>query len=411
MGLAAVSNLSDDEFFEVQRRVLDASQQGSSAARRPRGKFPKGWEPRVEIGDVRGFAVSAPLEASANERALIEGWLLDPEEWEIQPGTLLVNRWQQKPTDNDWLYQYKAKLQKRAMSARADIDEIISELKKFNAPKNLPSGPYGAVFTCADWQIGKFDLGSGTKDTVARIRASWMAFEFRLVAYRAAGFDVGEIYIAGMGDLVEKCSNNYSTQTFTTDMTEREQKRVARHLLKWIVKRAAKLAARVVVVTVGGNHGENRNAGKTFTDDSDNEDVALFESVAEALAENPEAFGHVSFIIPHEELMVVVDVVGTNICFTHGHLAKGGANPQAKQVNWWKNQQFGNNIAGDADVLVTAHYHHFQVVELADGKWWFQCPSQDGGSKWFQDQTGANSRPGALCFLVGPDGPKMLDVV
>jgi predicted phosphodiesterase len=238
-----------------------------------------------------------------------------------------------------------------------------------------------------------------------------MKFEHRMKVYKAAGYEVGELYVVGMGDLVEKCSNNYPDQEFTTDMTEREQKRVARHLLKWIVKRASKLAARVVVCTVGGNHGENRNAGKAFTDTSDNDDVALFESVAEALAENTEAFGHVTFNIPHDELMVVMEIAGTNICFTHGHLAKGGATPEKKQTNWWKNQQFGNLTAGDADVLVTAHYHHFQAVELADGKMWLQCPSQDGGSKWFQDQTGANSRPGSLCFVVGPDGPTLLDVV
>lgn len=401
---------SDEEFYEVQRQIVDGAQVASSAARRPRGKFPKGWEPHVELGESAGNAVSGPVEESVDERLLLEGWKLDPDEWEIQPGSLLVNRWQQKPSDDDWLYQYKARLQRRSMVDRVDVEEMVKELRKLKAPAYLPEGPHAAVYNAADWQIGKGE-GGGTKVTVARIRASWMKFEHRMKVYKAAGYEVGELYVVGMGDLVEKCSNNYPDQEFTTDMTEREQKRVARHLLKWIVKRASKLAARVVVCTVGGNHGENRNAGKAFTDTSDNDDVALFESVAEALAENTEAFGHVTFNIPHDELMVVMEIAGTNICFTHGHLAKGGATPEKKQTNWWKNQQFGNLTAGDADVLVTAHYHHFQAVELADGKMWLQCPSQDGGSKWFQDQTGANSRPGSLCFVVGPDGPTLLDVV
>lgn len=401
---------AEDQFYAVQRQVVEESQWAPSAARRPKGRFPKGWEPYVQVGDVAGVAVSAPLEQSADERKLIEGWKLDPEEWEVQPGTLLVNRWQQKPDEDSWLYQYKAKLQRRAAVDRVDVDEMIAELKKFGAPKHLPTGDSAAVFHCADWQIGKGE-GGGTRAAVERVRRSWMRFEHNLKAYRKAGYEIGEIYVVGMGDLVEKCANNYPSQAFTTDMTEREQKRVARHLLKWIVKRASRLAVRVVVVTVGGNHGENRSDGKAFTDTSDNDDVALFESVAEALAENEEAFGHVSFHIPHDELMVVMDVAGTNICFTHGHLARKGATPQVKQINWWKDQQFGNRVAGDADVLVTAHYHHFQAVELADGKYWFQCPSQDGGSKWFLDSTGSNSRPGALCFVVDGDGPNLVAVV
>lgn len=105
---------AEDQFYAVQRQVVEESQWAPSAARRPKGRFPKGWEPYVQVGDVAGVAVSAPLEQSADERMLIEGWKLDPEEWEVQPGTLLVNRWQQKPDEDSWLYQYKAKLQRRA---------------------------------------------------------------------------------------------------------------------------------------------------------------------------------------------------------------------------------------------------------------------------------------------------------
>lgn len=51
-----------------------------------------------------------------SERDLLLGWHLDPDEWQIQPGSLRVNRWQQRGmSDYDteiWCYQYKAAVEK-----------------------------------------------------------------------------------------------------------------------------------------------------------------------------------------------------------------------------------------------------------------------------------------------------------
>lgn len=72
--------------------------------------------PRVEIDGDRASAISRVYHDgdSMTEEDLLRGWKLDPDEWEIIPGTLGVNRWMQNAEDETWCYQYKAKLQRRS---------------------------------------------------------------------------------------------------------------------------------------------------------------------------------------------------------------------------------------------------------------------------------------------------------
>jgi hypothetical protein len=64
------------------------------------------------------------------ERDLLLGWHLDPDEWQIQPGSLRVNRWQQRgASDYDteiWCYQYKAAVEKVSASYTiADLEPLV----------------------------------------------------------------------------------------------------------------------------------------------------------------------------------------------------------------------------------------------------------------------------------------------
>jgi len=81
----------------------------------------KGAPAQVETdGNGKGTATSkvyvgGPSD-TLSERDLLLGWHLDPDEWQIQPGSLRVNRWQQRGmSDYDteiWCYQYKAAVEK-----------------------------------------------------------------------------------------------------------------------------------------------------------------------------------------------------------------------------------------------------------------------------------------------------------
>jgi hypothetical protein len=360
---------------------------------RRRAGFPTGWEPQVVEGAEEAEAVSTVFESEPDEVALLEGWRMDPDVWRIVEGTLLVNRWQTGA--GDWCHQYKAKLRRR-ISQRIDVDELLAGLGKWKAP--VERDGTGTLVVCAsDWQIGKAD-GDGTEGTVRRIVESGQ----RIVAH-AKKVKPAQIVVVGMGDLIEGCDGHYASQTFTVELDRRQQVRVVRRLLRdWIVG-LSRLGVPMVVSAVAGNHGENRKDGKAFTGPGDNDDVAVVEVLAEILAANPDAFGHVAFHIPDDRLEVLLDVDGWRVGFHHGHVAGRGSTPQQKQQNWWKDHAFMQSLIGDADYLITGHYHHLSVVDHGP-RVHFQCPAMDGGSRWWEDRGGGRSASGSLTFMVGESG-------
>lgn len=210
--------------------------------------------------------------------------------------------------------------------------------------------------------------------------------------------------------LTSNCSDNYAQQLFTVELNLRDQLKVARRLIRDAIAELAPMFDTVVVSAVPGNHGEaSRRGGKNVTDDADNHDVALFEVLAEVFAANP-AFDHVRFLLPNDEMFVVLDISGVNVCFAHGHRTKGGANPTQKQKSWWSDMAFTEQPPGDALILVTAHYHHLIVIDHGP-KTHIQCPALDGGSKWWADMGGGVSKRGILTFVIDENGHKDLEVL
>jgi hypothetical protein len=102
-----------------------------------------------------------------------------------------------------------------------------------------------------------------------------------------------------------------------------------------------RLSLDITVAAIGGNHGENRKNGKAFTTLGDNDDVALVESVAEIFQANPEAYGHIRFAIPTDELSLTIEVHGQIIGITHGHLARSGQGVEGKLRRWIADQTLG----------------------------------------------------------------------
>lgn len=384
---------------------LTAEVEGSQAveaSRRPK------WTPQVVESDNEAEAVSGVYEHRPDEIELIRGWNLDPDDWQIIDGTLVVNRWQamtsrQRGNELVWLHQYKARLRRRRCP-RVELGELLKDIGRYKPVKaKTRKDPVSLVVALADWQIGKAD-GDGVEGTIHRILDSAHG-----VYDRARDVKASEVVVVGMGDLIEQCSGNYSSQAFTVELNRREQLRVARRLLRDQFILLSKLGVPIVGGGVGGNHGENRQNGKAYTGPGDNDDVMLFENVAEVLAVN-DAFSHIRWCIPKDRLYINLEVQGKRVGFTHGHLSSRGATPQQKQRNWWADQAFGDTPIGDADYLVTGHYHHLSVVDHGP-RVHFQCPAQDGGSRWWEDATGARSAAGTLTFVVTPDGWDELRVV
>lgn len=362
---------------------------------------PTAWKPGVVWDGADGEVTSRP----SSERVphwddILRTWGYDPDEYEIvEP--VKVSTWDAQTADGtQQLWSYKAGLRVRTNARTLPYDDLVREIKR-HRPFNpsTPTGDLTFVVCLADWQIGKAD-GYGLEGTIEGITQMIDSVERRIRDLRLINRSLGKLVIAGMGDMIEQCDGNYAGQAFTTQANRREQIRIARRLIRDAIARWSKLFHEVVVTAVPGNHGENRRDGKMFTEYGDNDDVALFEVVADILAENPEAYGHIKFLIPANEVTVTLDCSGVVVAFTHGHFANGGTSPQAKQKKWWQDQSFGGQPAGDAKILVTGHYHHSSHNQYGE-KCHIQCPSMDGGSDWFKHMQGVESPPGTTTFVVG----------
>lgn len=379
----------------------------------PKHEHPKGWEPHVEENGNTATAVSQPTEdASPDEIELIRGWKLDPAQWRIV-GPLNCRRWQavvpveegavctcepkepKRHHEQRWQFYYKASLERidpiRDSYLSALLDEITSHVF---IPGPRPDGEESFVAALADPQIGKGD-GDGAEGTAQRILSAIAGVENRAAELRQIGRKIGTLYFLGMGDLIENCSNFYPQQTFRTTLNLRDQVNVMRRLVMKALERWAPLFDRVVVAAVGGNHGEVRQDGKSFTDFADNYDLGIFDAVADA-ARMSGAYDHVSFQIPKDDLSLTLDMSGEIVGLTHGQVYKRAD----KAIDWWMRQAHGQQPIGDARVLITAHFHHLRV-EAQGAKTHIQCPALEGGSDWFRHRTGQASHHGLLTMRVG----------
>jgi predicted phosphodiesterase len=309
------------------------------------------------------------------------------------------------------MYSYKAGIRAKQITQYRDDDykDVVAQIKKHRPMRELEGGDAVFVINLADWQLGKAD-GDGTHGTVKRLMRRFDLIVERINELKKAGRKIQKIIIAGLGDLEEGCDGHYASQTFTVQLNRRQQIRLLRRLLTQIITRVAKLAPEVEVYAVPGNHGENRKDGKSYTTRGDNDDVAVFEMVAEILSANPAAYGHVKFFLPEDDIYMIAEAAGKQIGFFHGHVTPNGADPQKKIREWWKNQAFSKNAIGYVDILVTGHYHHFSVIEYDNEAIHMQCPAEDGGSEWYNDLTGVDSRPGTLTFLIDSSGKPYRDL-
>jgi hypothetical protein len=366
-----------------------------------RPTHPKGWEPGITWDGTTGSITTAPLEAEPDPAVwaeLIADWNLDPTRMEIVDDTIEFRGWDAAIGGGAVrrMRYYKAKLRRRfARDAdRIDVDALCAQIMRRRPARPQVAVEDRAFIAClSDWQIGKGE-GDGTAGTVDRILAAADLLRDRVKALKPS-----IVYVVGMGDISEQCLGHYPSQTFTADLDRREQMRVARRLITACVD-AVIAAPRVVLSAVPGNHGENRNgAGKAYTTITDNDDLAVFENVAEVLAANPDRYGHVSTVLANDATLTL-DCAGVPVAFRHGHIGGHGTHGAHKIEDWWKSQALGRQDVADAQILVSAHYHHFLCSE-STGRTVLQCPAMDPGSSWWRRITGAESPAGMLTFGVG----------
>ena len=360
------------------------------------------WTPGVTWMGDEGTITTPPVEGETHPdwSGVLRMWGLDPEHFAVvEP--VLFNVW--GDTLGILNRQWKGKVVRKGRLETADIESLIAEIKKHKPRERKEIEGGASLVVCAsDWQVGKRD-GDGLKGLVGRWLQAIDDVEFRLKELKKLGRPIDSITVLCLGDLVEGCDGHYDIQTFTVEVDRRDQVKIARRLLRDALIRWSKVVPSITVAAIGGNHGENRKNGKAFTTLGDNDDVALVESVAEIFQANPEAYGHIKFAIPTDELSLTLEVHGKIIGITHGHLARSGAGTEAKLRRWIADQTLGRQRIGDCDILVTGHYHSFKLADWGGVKW-IQAPALDGGSVWWRQSTGEIADVGVLTFLVSSQG-------
>jgi predicted phosphodiesterase len=323
-------------------------------------------------------------------------WGFDPARFEVvEP--IRFSTWQ--TYDERQLWAYKAVIRTKSAVSVDELELLCAPVQRDRrkATKRF-AGSQAFVVPIGDWQIGKDD-GDGLEGTVSRVQASFEAVLARAEHLRKAGYDIGHLVITSSGDIGEGCTGFYEQQTFSVELDRRDQNKVSRRLVRNMLMLLAPEFERVTVAVVGGNHGENRRKDKSFTSTNDNDDVAIFEAVAETLAINPEKYGHIEWLLPKGELSVSFKVGSQIVGLAHGHQAKSG-----DIGKWWQAQALAGRPVADADLLITGHLHHFVCKEVTKGRWHVQVPAMDGGSYWFAESSGGESTSGQVTFLLSDAG-------
>lgn len=381
-----------------------------------RMEHPKGWEPgfntETGVASIRTDRALADDEFADEFSALLEEWGFDPTRFKIEDDKVEIRTWDAhygkfNPPKRFWYYKARV-VRKQPV---VDITDLVNYIRTRNPikPKLWSPGDRSFIVGNADWQLGKRD-GRGTDYAVRAIKNSIPMVGARYDALRDQGHNVDHLVIANMGDLIEGCDGFYPMQTFGVELSRREQVRLGRELLTAQILAWADDFERVTVLAVPGNHGEYRNDdGKVFTNLGDNDDVALVEQVAEAfdLANSSTGgrYEHVNFLVPDNQLSFTLDLNGTVVGFTHGHV--GGFRPKVgkdlshtKIWDWWYGQTMGRQPVADADVLLSAHYHYLSLINQG-GRTAIQFPPMEDGSEWFEEANGMGSYAATTTLLIG----------
>lgn len=384
------------QHFLARPETLDAAS--------PRDKEIPNWTPGYVVDEKQGVGElttkpkkveSEKISPPPRDEEIFAEFGIDSQEWQIDK--LRRSKWQSP--SGEWLEAFKVTFAKRqALSEQIrispeDLERYLQAYPSFTPLEN----PSGKVILAAigDTQIGKSDQG-GTEGVIDRFCAITEKLVLRLKKEKPS-----LLVLAVLGDCLEGIVSQGGRMVAKLDLSVTEQLRVYRRLLIHIIAKVAPLAERVLIPVVGGNHDEAYRQQDMGVHDSWALEGA--SAVADALSLDPEKFGHVEFLFPERtRLGVTVNLLSEEtpyvVHFEHGHMARS---PE-KIPDWWKGQAMGRQPAGEADMLMTAHWHHLRVQQIGD-RVWVQVPALEGGSDWYRNRAGEETPPGMLVMEITGD--------
>ena len=375
-----------------------------------RAGYPTGWEPGIRQDANGDTLITTDLGPSLdNEESWKEaveslgvtvppGWAVRPVEARYDPAA-----WHRDEEGDDAvtrpIWRYKFKVEPSATTVPYDdLVEVIAKHK----PRKSKSTPDDIahdttwVLATGDWQLGKSD-GDGVEGTVQRILETTDIAIDRIHELRRLKRWPGRAMIALTGDCVEGFNSQNGANIWRTTLSMTDQVRLYRRIVMHMVTTIAKECDELLVTAVPGNHGETvRIAGKMATRIDDSWDLDAVVAVADALEQNTDAYGHVSFAIPEKDSgTLVLDVSGTVTALAHGHQVPRGNVPA-----WVAEHAKNMAPVGDAHLIITGHHHHLKVESMGP-RTWVQVPAMESESTWWKERTGSVSPPGMVSMLVG----------
>ena len=371
--------------------------------------YPSGWKPRrdwdnnTNTGEVIHIQ---PQNDNFKFNHLLKEWGFPPEEFYIEEDSIKFSTWdtQLKGGKVEQMYAFKATIRRKKPKHDKYYKELVDYVKGKKPIKiKKQSGSTAFFFICSDWQFGKAEYNAdwGSDDTVTYIKNGIKKAQDQIKQLNKNGNIVDEIYIIGLGDLIENCYGFFDHQPFNVELTRTEQEHIARLMIIEVLDGLLKLAPKIVIGGVPGNHAEYRSGkAQVSTTRLDNSDSAMFQIVGEIIADR-ERYKHVKTVVP-DDFYLTLEVKDKRVTFFHGHMTGGGGNAETKLINWWKNQAMARLPAGTADLLITGHYHHLRVL-TERGRTWIQSPSLDT-SKELEARLGLTTSHGILTFTLSKNG-------
>ncbi len=325
-----------------------------------------------------------------------KGWVVDPKTVKFTQAEKYIHR-------NDELVTLTSfQFSPMPPSLFTDNTDLLKALDKVKVPKlvtfkeNTPERYLNVLV--GDFQIGQADA-DGAAGIIGRILQIPALIKEEIRKNKVLKTPITKIYVNSLGDLVEGVAYFYNTQNFAVTLDRREQTKIARRLFTRILTEISGLGIPMTVVTVPGNHGENRNMGGAFTTINDNDDVAVVEQIADAFELAPEKFGHIEFLFPEpERLSLTINQLGHSIGLVHGHQVGSPRQLGASVRNYLNGQSKAKEALGNVDYLFLGHFHHYYVERVSEQTTAVMNGAMCKDSDHFKQRYGLSSPP---CFVMG----------
>lgn len=365
----------------------------------PKIDAPAGWRPAVEFDSNTGMgeATTKGLIGEPNFDEFLRSAGYDPEVYEVVGNTVKTSKWQQRE-DGDWLTSFRFTF--RLKNKDLDLPLLWSEARKRTKGAPLKSfDPKALVILFSDLQIGKADHRGGTEELLDRIAL----VKSKLIA-QVKKEKPERIVFCDVGDIIESFSNAADMQQLATNTLSLMQQVDLATTIVWdFLKSLAVLVPDITYATVGSNHCQNR-INKQKVGKPGQDDWGIF--IGRTLARLAQETGlPIKFIQPHpHDESLAHDIFGDGfhiLGLWHGHQSQ---RPEGVP-DFWRKQSFGRQPIAGATVGVTGHFHHLRVQELGStpsggSRFWVQAATLDNGSGWFRLNSGEDSQPGLVTFIL-----------